>query len=255
MNPVLECLYNHKSIRKYKDQPLENEKLELIIKAAQAAPTWCNGQQVSIIAIKDKARKKVFEQLCWGQKYISECSVFLIFCADFYRVSLAFEKDGKSKESFEKYITQLDTIMLGAHDVGIAIQNATVAAESLGLGTVDIGAVRIKCLEVAKELNLPKYSLPMIGLCVGYPDDNPGIKPRMPMKAVFFEEKYDTEKAKAGMNEYDETFKKYLSQRETNARDSNWSKSISDIYSKTTGALDNEYELLKNQGFISIEKK
>ena len=164
MNPVLECLYNHKSIRKYKDQPLENEKLELIIKAAQAAPTWCNGQQVSIIAIKDKARKKVFEQLCWGQKYISECSVFLIFCADFYRVSLAFEKDGKSKESFEKYITQLDTIMLGAHDVGIAIQNATVAAESLGLGTVDIVAIRIKCLEVAKELNLPKYSLHMIGL-------------------------------------------------------------------------------------------
>ena len=95
----------------------------------------------------------------------------------------------------------------------------------------------------------------MIGLCVGYPDDNPGIKPRMPMKAVFFEEKYDTEKAKAGMNEYDETFKKYLSTRETNARDNNWSKSISDIYSKTTGALDNEYELLKNQGFISIEKK
>ena len=103
---------------------------------------------------KDKARKKVFEQLCWGQKYISECSVFLIFCADFYRVSLTFEKQGKSKESFEKYITQLDTIMLGVHDVGIAIQNATVAAESLGLGTVDIGAIRIKCLEVAKELNL-----------------------------------------------------------------------------------------------------
>ena len=45
MNPVLEYLDNHKSIRNYKDQPLENEKLEQIIKAAQAAPTWCNGQQ------------------------------------------------------------------------------------------------------------------------------------------------------------------------------------------------------------------
>ena len=255
MNPVLECLYNHKSIRKYKDQPIEDEKLEKIIKAAQAAPTWCNGQQVSIIAIKDKARKGLFEKLCWGQKYISECSVFLIFCADFYRVSLAFEKEGKSKETFEKYITQLDTVILGGHDVGIAIQNATVAAESLGLGTVDIGAVRIKCLEVAKELNLPKYCLPLIGLCVGYPDDNPGIKPRMPMKAVFFEDKYDTEKAKAGMDEYDDVFKKYLAERETNARDSNWSKSISDIYSKTIGALDDEYELLKKQGFISIDKK
>jgi FMN reductase [NAD(P)H] len=144
---------------------------------------------------------------------------------------------------------------LAGHDVGIAIQNATVAAESLGLGTVDIGAVRIKCLEVAKELNLPKYCLPLIGLCVGYPDVNPGIKPRMPMKAVFFEDKYDTEKAKAGMDEYDDIFKKYLAERKTNARDSNWSKSITDIYCKSIGSVDDEYELLKKQGFISIDKK
>ena len=71
MNPVLESLFKHKSIRKYKEQPLEDEKLQLIIKAAQAAPTWCNGEQVSIIAIKDKARKEVFQKLCWGQPYIS----------------------------------------------------------------------------------------------------------------------------------------------------------------------------------------
>ena len=44
MNPVLELLFKHKSIRKYKNQPLEDEKLQLIVKAAQAAPTWCNGQ-------------------------------------------------------------------------------------------------------------------------------------------------------------------------------------------------------------------
>ena len=62
MNPVLESLFKHKSIRKYKEQPLEDEKLQLIIKAAQAAPTWCNGEQVSIIAIKDKARKEVFQK-------------------------------------------------------------------------------------------------------------------------------------------------------------------------------------------------
>ena len=49
MNPVLESLFKHKSIRKYKEQPLEDEKLQLIIKAAQAAPTWCNGQQVYLL--------------------------------------------------------------------------------------------------------------------------------------------------------------------------------------------------------------
>ena len=253
MNPVLECLFNHKSIRKYKDQPLEDEKLKLIIEAAQRAPTWCNGEQVSIIAIKDKERKKIFQDLCWGQKHISECSVFLIFCADFYRVSLAFEKQGKTEE-FKKYIADFDPILIGTHDVGIAIQNAVVAAESLGLGTVDIGAIRTKITEVTKELNLPKYVIPMIGLCVGYPDDNPGLKPRIPMKGVCFEEKYDTAKAKAGLDEYDEIFKKYLTERDSNSRDSNWSKSISDTYTRLTGLNNDEVDLITNQGFYPIKK-
>ena len=253
MNPVLECLFNHKSIRKYKDQPIEDEKLNYIINAAQRAPTWCNGEQVSIIAIKDKERKTIFENLCWGQKHISECSVFLIFCADFYRVSLAFKKEGKNEE-FKKYIAQFDPILIGSHDVGIAIQNAVVAAESLGLGTVDIGAIRTKIKEVTKELNLPKYVIPMIGLCVGYPDDNPGLKPRIPMKGVFFEEKYNTEKVKAGVDEYDEIFKKYLAERDSNSRDSNWSKSISNTYIKITGLNDEECELITKQGFCPIKK-
>jgi len=89
---------------------------------------------------------------------------------------------------------------------------------------------------------------------MGYPDDDPAIKPRMPMSAVFFEDKYDTEKAKAGVDEYDEIFKKYLAQRETNERDSNWSKSISDIYIKTTGGVDEDYPLLKQQGYFPVEK-
>ena len=253
MNPVLESLFKHKSIRKYKNQPLEDEKLQLILKAAQAAPTWCNGQQVSIIIIKDQARKDKMKDFCWGQEWIGECSVFLVFCADFYRVSLAFQKAGKTKEQFEKYIKNIDTVFVGNHDVGIAMQNAVVAAESMGLGTVDIGALRGKSLEVTKELNLPKYVIPICGLCIGYPDDDPGIKPRLPVSAVCFNEKYDTDKAKAGVEEYDKTFNKYLKERDSNSRDSNWTQSISGIYSSF--AVEADYELLKQQGFIEIEKK
>ena len=253
MNPVLESLLKHKSVRKYKNQPLEEEKLQLIIKAAQAAPTWCNGEQVSIIAVKDQAIKDKIRDLAWGQQYISTCSVFLVFCADFYRISIAFEKGGKTKEDFEKYITHIDTLIVGSHDVGIALQNATVAAESFGLGTVDIGAIRGKSLEITKLLNLPKYCIPLVGLCVGYPDDDPGVKPRLPMTSVCFDNKYDSEKAKAGVEEYDVTYQKYLSERDSNARDSNWSKSISKIYSSFS--IDPTYDLLKQQGFISIDKK
>ena len=150
-------------------------------------------------------------------------------------------------------MTQLDTLIIGSHDVGISLQNATVAAESMGLGTCHIGAIRNKPLEIVKLLNLPKYVIPLVGLTVGYPDDDPGLKPRIPLKGVCFESKYSTENAKAGVDEYDEIFKKYVAERETNARDSNWSQSISKTY--TSFEFKDDHELLKQQGFICIDKK
>ena len=253
MNPVLESLFKHRSIRKYKNQPLEDEKLQLIVKAAQAAPTWCNGEQVSIVVVKDQTLKDKIKEICWGQPHVGGCAAFLVFCADFYRLSLAFEKAGKKKEEFEKYMSNIDILILGSHDVGIALQNATVAAESLGLGTCHIGAIRNKPLEMVKLLNLPKYVIPLVGLTVGYPDDDPGLKPRIPPKGVCFENKYNTENAKSGVDEYDDIFKKYLSERETNQRDMNWSQRISSTY--TSFELKEDYELLKQQGFIVIDKK
>ena len=253
MNPVLESLFKHKSIRKYQNKPLEDEKLGLIVKAAQAAPTWCNGEQVSIVVVKDQSMKDKIKEICWGQTHVGACAAFLVFCADYYRLSLAFEKAGKKKEDFEKYMSNIDTLLIGSHDVGIALQNATVAAESMGLGTCHIGAIRNKPLDIVKLLNLPKYVIPLVGLTVGYPDDDPGLKPRLPPKAVCFGEKYSTENAKAGIDEYDETFKKYLAQRESNARDCNWSQRISDTY--TSFEFKDDYELLKQQGYNCLDKK
>ena len=150
-------------------------------------------------------------------------------------------------------MTHIDTLIIGSHDVGISMQNAVVAAESLGLGTVCIGGIRINPLDVVKELNLPKYVIPICGLCVGYPDQNPDLKPRFPPKYICFENKYNTENAKEGIEEYDEIYKKYLSERNTKVRDMDWSNSIANIYTKIS--IDNDYELLKQQGYICIDKK
>ncbi|KAG4081391.1 oxygen-insensitive NADPH nitroreductase [Neocallimastix lanati (nom. inval.)] len=254
MNPVLESLFKHKSIRKYKDQPLEQEKLDLIIKAAQAAPNWCNAQHVSIIAVKDQAIKDKLSVWCNNQPYIASCPVFLVFCADFYRTSIIFEKNGDTKNT-EELVQQLDNLFVGAHEVGIAMENAIVAAESMGLGTVCIGSIRRNCLDVVKELNLPKYVIPMIGLCVGYPDDNPGLKPRLPAKAVYFEDRYDTTHVKEAIDEFDDQYNKYLSSRDSNERDSNWSKSVYSIYTHLIGYYDDDFPMLKQQGYFPAEKK
>jgi len=255
MNPVLESLFKHQSIRKYKDQPVEDEKLQNIFKAAQAAPNWCNAQHVSIVAVKDPARKQKLCELCLFQPYIASCPVFLIFCADFYRTAYIFEKNGVSAEQTAKYMEQLDTVFIASHDCGIAMENAIVAAESMGLGTVPIGAVRKESLEIVKMLNLPKYVIPIVGLCVGYPDDNPGVKPRLPTDSVCFIENYDADRCKSGVEEFDVQYQKYLSQRDSNSRDENWSNSVIGMYIPSIGNHDNDYPLLKQQVFISIEKK
>ena len=98
---------------------------------------------------------------------------------------------------------------------------------------------------------MPKYVIPLIGLCIGYPDDNPQIKPRLPMEAICF----DVEKAKAGIDEYDETYKKYSKEIGSNTRDSNWSSSVSGTYTFKGIKPVGEYDLLKEKGFISLDKK
>ena len=118
---------------------------------------------------------------------------------------------------------------------------------------MDIGGVRIRPIDIAKELNLPKYVIPLIGLCVGYADDDPGLKPRFPPKAICFENKYNVENSKAGVDEYDEIMKKYYANRSSNAGERNWSQSITQIYAGPNVQYD--YELLKQQGYISIDKK
>ena len=135
----------------------------------------------------------------------------------------------------------------------IFFKNSTVAAESPGLNTCDIDAIRSKSLEVIKLLNLPKYCIPLVGLCIGYPDDDPGLNPRILSKGMFFENKYSVENAKAEIEEYDSIYQKYLGGRDKNSRDSNWSKIIAGAY--TSFSIDEGIELLKQQGYICIDKK
>ena len=227
MNEVMKTLLSHCSIRSYKNKAIEDEKLEQIIKAIQAAPSWINGQQVSIIAIKDPMKKKKFAELCGGQKHIEEAPVFLVFCSDFHRAYLA----SKLEETPFAVPENIDTLLVGATDVGIALEAAITASESLGLGTVCIGGIRRNLNEVIKELNLPPYVLPISGLCVGYPADDPGIKPRLPVQAVYHTETYQHD-LQADIDAYNQVYSDYLAERSQGKQTGTWTKAVANFYSK-----------------------
>lgn len=241
MNEVIRLLTNHRSFRQYTRQAVEPEKLKTIIEAAQAAPSWVNGQQVSVIAVRSEERKQQLSVLSGNQKHVAEAPVFLVFCMDFHRARLAAELEDQPFEA----AGDVDALLVGATDVGIALANAVAAAESLGLGIIPIGGVRRRTAEVIELLQLPEYVFPVAGLCIGYPGEELPKKPRLPMAAVYHEETYNPDQ-KALIQEYNETHRESLRAQGLTERD--WSSTIARFY-----ALNPQYgdagRTLKQQGF------
>lgn len=87
-----------------------------------------------------------------------------------------------------------------------------MAAESLGLGGVYIGGLRNNIDAVTELLKLPQHVLPLFGLCLGWPDDNPEVKPRMPSAMLVHENHYQP-LDDAVLAEYDEQIAQYYLSR------------------------------------------
>ncbi|WP_256715808.1 NADPH-dependent oxidoreductase [Paenibacillus odorifer] len=238
---MVQTLKNHRSFRQYSDQPVEPEKLQSMIESAQAAPSWVHGQQVSIIAIKDPARKQQLSVLCGNQKHVAAAPVFLVFCMDFYRAKVASELEGKTFEA----VKDVDALLVGATDVGISLSNAIAAAESMGLGIIPIGGVRRNTAGVIELLKLPEYVFPVVGLCVGYPAEEVSQKPRLPLEAIFHEEQYNPD-VQGLLEAYNQTHREFLQQQGMTERD--WTSTIAHFYE-----INPEYgdakSTLKQQGF------
>lgn len=241
MNEVIRILTSHRSYRHYADRPVASADLEAMVASAQAAPSWVNGQHYTVIAVKDEARKQRLAELCGNQKHVAEAPVFLVFCMDFYRVNLACEMEGITFQSAD----DVDTLLVGAADVGLAMGNAIAAAESLGLGTIPIGGVRRNTKAVIELLGLPKHVFPVSGLCVGYPGAETPQKPRLPMKAVLHEEQYNPEMLEL-LSEYNETHVQQLEQLGQPGR--TWSSWVAHFYGNNPVYGDARHTL-KEQGF------
>ncbi|WP_316436648.1 nitroreductase family protein [Leptolyngbya sp. NK1-12] len=114
-------------------------------------------------------------------------------------------------------LNYLEMFLMAAIDASLAAQNAVVAAESLGLGTVYIGAMRNNPLAVAAELGLPKQVFAVFGLCVGYADPAvaTAIKPRLPQAAVLHRETYSLDQ-NAAIDDYNNIMTAFYANQQMN---------------------------------------
>ena len=187
-NDAIALLLSHRSIRGYRSDALPAGTLETLIAAAQSAATSSNLQTWSVVAVTDPAKKAAIAKLSAGQNHIEQCPVFLAWVADLSRNQRLGAEEGVELEA----MPYLETFLVAAIDAALAAQNAATAAQSLGLSTVYIGAMRNNPREVGEILGLPQGTMGVFGLCVGYaaPEAVNEVKPRLPQDAILFRDTY-----------------------------------------------------------------
>lgn len=166
-NATIEALLGRRSIRKFKDEAIDDDTRATLETVAQHAASSQFLNDWSAIRITDPATKAKLAEF-GHQPYIATAPLLYVFVIDEY--SYRFTQ--------------------AQNDAVLALHAMETAAYSLGLGCVILGSLLNNIPGLIDVLNLPEYTYPVLGLAIGKPDQNPTVKPRMPRTMQFFENTY-----------------------------------------------------------------
>lgn len=246
-NDTIATQLNHRTIRAYTDQPVPEDVMATLLDVGRHAPTSSFFQQLTIIRIKDPKIREVVYQAS-GQPYVGgDRGELLIFVADISRNARIREAADLTLEPLEA----VTNLMQSFEDVLLAAQNIVVAAESLGLGTCYLGSIGRDYPSIIEALKLPKHAFPLLGMLIGYPDQAPQKKPRLPRcvtTAVDTYPDYESPEYVAAMEEYDETIQTYYDLRESGRRQDSFTHQISTKPGKGPMEQCDLLALLREQG-------
>lgn len=229
MKSVKDSLLNRRSIRRYEREAITEDQMALIYEAIRNTPTSYNGQQFSVIDITDQELKEQIYALT-GQKQIKTCNHFLLFLADYNKISMIAEAKDIDMPEFTH---TADGLIVGVVDATLAMMSAVTMAESLGLGTCPIGYARTVAPEaLSTMMKLPPKTFIVCGLAIGVPREMPDLKPKQPTELVVFKNTYrtDDEAMVDELREYDVTVSEYNRTREGTKTENDWASHIVGYY-------------------------
>jgi Nitroreductase family. len=222
MNAVVDLIMSHRSIRSFRNEPLTEEQIETIVRCAQSASSSNFMQAYSIIGVTDPAKKAKLAEISGGS-FVETCGHLFLFCADLHRLKLACQMENAD---LDDVLESTERFMVAVADCSLAAQNAAIAAESMGLGICYVGGIRNDVRKVCEILNLPDFVFPLYGLAVGYPAEEPELKPRLPLGAVYFENEYlnDEKKFRNMLEQYNQEIRKYYRKRTGGKEEDSWTE-------------------------------
>jgi nitroreductase len=245
---MIKTLTNHRSIRNYTSDKIDEQTLTALLEAACRASNTGNMQTYSIIVTTDEKIKEALAPCHFNQKMVTQAPAVITFCADFNR----FNKWCQQRNAVPGYDNFL-SFSSGMIDATIAAQNFCIAAESKGLGICYLGTTTYTAKKIIEILKLPKFVVPITTVTIGYPNEMPEQEDRLPLDGVvhyetykdysptdidrIYKEKESTERYKQFVTENN---KETLAQVFTDVR---YSKANNEHFSKELLAV------LKEQGF------
>ncbi len=238
-------LLNHRSVRKYKPDPIDEDTLKGLIAAAQSAATSSNLQLWSVVSVMDPGTREQLATMCENYRHVKDCAVFLAFIADHYRLRKAALAVGEKAEG----LGHTEFYTMAVVDASLAAERLVCAAESIGIGICYIGALRNDTGGVKQLLDLPEGTFGLFGLCLGWPEEplTAEIKPRLPQESIWFREKYDRE---VGVGDYDQRMREFYESQRMKGEVS-WSmRSGRRVDLDHMTGRENQLKFLKEQGFL-----
>lgn len=245
-NDTIQHQLNHKSIRAFTDIPLDPDTVQTLVDVARHTASSQFLQAFSMISITDPEKKQAIAEVC-HQPYVANNGHLFIFVLDQYRNLQIGHEKGENEDK----LGSATKFFAGFSDTVLAVQNTVNATESLGLGSVILGSILNDARKMIEILDLPKLTFPILGLAVGYPNQQPQLKPRLPEAFMHFENGYDLKTPLVPkLEDYDARVHEYYDLRDANRRIDTFTDQVKRSLMAQPEKQGELLQLLHQQGFL-----
>lgn len=182
----MKSIQNRTSIRKYSSREVSDELLNRLLEEAERTPTMGNLQLYSVVITRSEEGKKALAPAHFNQPMVTGAPVVLTICADYRRTTL-WAENRKAHPGYDNSLS----FMNAATDALLFTQTFCNLAEEEGLGTCFLGTTVYMPQMIIDTLKLPKLVMPVATITLGWPDEQPALSERLPLRSIIHQEAYE----------------------------------------------------------------
>ena len=178
-------LENRRSIRKYAKRDISEVLLNSLLAKAERTQTMGNLQLYSVVITRDPKMKEKLAPAHFNQPMVTSAPVVLTFCADFRRTT-RWAENRNAIPGYNNFLSFINA----ATDALLYTQTFCNLAEEEGLGYCYLGTTVYLPQLIIDTLKLPKLVMPVATITLGWPDENPPLSDRLPLRAIVHHETF-----------------------------------------------------------------